>query len=210
MLLLFALVWRRISSRLARWSVAVALPVAALALMAWIGAGAIQHQLGTLQKPEGETSFRFRSLIWETVLEKFSNFAWFGSGLGTFEDSFAPYTPAGNSKRWDRAHNDYLQLLWETGVVGMLIFLYGAVVFVRRYWWPAILSRARPLDLFRVGAAMSLTSIALHSLVDFNLQIGANGFLCALLTGLLVAMDRSARGQGVNRPVLVDGREPSD
>jgi hypothetical protein len=34
-------------------------------------------------------------------------------------------------------------------------------------------------------------SIALHSGVDFCLQIGANAFLCALLGGLIVALHRT-------------------
>jgi len=206
-LFLFALVWRRISSRLARWLVALTLPIAALALIAWIGSGAIRQQIGTFQKMESETSFRLRSLIWQTVLRELPQYAWVGSGLGTFEDSFAPFTPPGSSKRWDKAHNDYLQLLWETGIIGCALVLFGVLVFVRRYWWPAIQGRAHPLGIFRVAAAVSLASIALHSLVDFNLQIGANAFLCVLLAGLLVAMQHVEQEQSAKRPVLVHLRE---
>jgi O-antigen ligase len=113
-----------------------------------------------------------------------------GSGLGTFEDSFAPLTPAGATARWDRAHNDYLQLLWETGIPGATLFVVGLWIFIRKFWWPALTGRERPVDFFRAGLAVSLLSIALHSGVDFCLQIGANAFLCALLAGLIVALHR--------------------
>jgi hypothetical protein len=46
-------------------------------------------------------------------------------------------------------------------------------------------------------------SIALHSVVDFNLQIGSNAFLCALLTGLLIALHRVVGEGAAERPVLV-------
>ena len=74
---------------------------------------------------------------------------------------------------------------------------------MRRYWWPAQRSRGHPLDLFRVTLAVSLLSIALHSLVDFNLQIGSNGFLCAVLAGALVALHHYVEVETARRPVLV-------
>src|SRR5258705_11793587 len=67
----------------------------------------------------------------------------------------------------------------ETGLAGGLLFLSGALLFGGRYWWPALRSFRQPLDFFRIGIAVGLMSIALHSLVDFCLQIVASGFLCS-------------------------------
>jgi len=182
------LLLRRVASRVLRWSIALVLLAVVVLLISWIGAEAVKKQMGTYGNLTGEASFRLRAIIWNRVVRELPNYLWVGSGLGTFEDSFAPHTPAGPANRWDRAHNDYLQLLWETGLAGGVLFLSGALIFGVRYWWPALRSFRQPLDLFRVGIAVSLMSIALHSLVDFCLQIGANGFLCALLAGLLVAL----------------------
>lgn len=196
---LLILLCRRIASRLVRVSIVVALPTVVIAMIALIGAEAVKKQLGTYANLSGESSFRLRVIIWERVIRELPAYAWVGSGLGTFEDSFAPVSPAGSQGRWDRTHNDYLQLLWETGIAGGLLFVLGSGNFIRRYWWPALLGRERPVDLFRVGMAVSLLSIALHSSVDFCLQIGANGFLCALLGGLIVALHRT-RDTGPGRP----------
>jgi len=208
-LILFALVWRRITSKVMVWSIALGLPALAVVLIAWVGADAVAHQLGTYRDIGNEASFQMRAQIWRSLIRHQSEFLWVGSGLGTFEESFASFTPPGAGKRWDRAHNDYLQLLWETGTAGLLMFFAGAVIFVVRYWWPALRSRRRSLDLFRVGIAMALTSIAIHSAVDFSLQIGANGFLFALLAGVLVAVHRMAdvdRPERVIRGGLADDR----
>jgi O-antigen ligase len=189
---LMALLCRRAASKALRWSMALALPLVVVSLISFIGAEAVKKQLGTYGNLSGEASFQLRAIIWQRVVRELPAYVWLGSGLGTFEDSFAPLTPAGSAKRWDRTHNDYLQLLWETGAVGGLLFLMGVAVFVKRFWWPALRDFRHPIDVFRVGIAVGLMSIALHSTVDFCLQIGANGFLCALLAGLLVALQVSS------------------
>ena len=200
-------VWRRMGSRVMKWSVALILPLAALGLLAWIGSATVTQQMSTFRKLESESTFRLRSMIWQTVLREWPAYAWVGSGLGTFEVSFAPFTPPGTEKRWDKAHNDYLQLFWETGIIGSALFLVGFGIFVRRTWWPALRSRDHPLDLLRVGMAASILSIALHSVVDFNLQIGANAFLSVFLSGMMVALHRIVREGSGGRPVLVGSGE---
>jgi len=189
---LFILVSRRVTSRLLAWSVAAVLIVVALGFIAWIGADVVSNQIGSYRTIENEASFRFRAVVWKAMAENIAPLLKTGSGLGTFEESFAPFTPPGSARRWDKAHNDYLQLLWETGVVGFLLFAAAAFVFIRRFWWPALRAREGPLSLFRVGLAISVFTIALHSIVDFNLQIGANGFLFALVSGVLVGLHRAA------------------
>lgn len=189
-LVLFMLVARRLESRLLVWSTAAVLVLVVLGFIGWIGADVVSRQVGTYGSLGNEASFQSRLEVWKTMLHHLRSYLWVGSGFGTFEDSFAPLTPPGSTRRWDRAHNDYLQLLWETGLVGIAIFLAGAWSYCRRYWWPAIRARGDGDSLARVGLAVAVMAIALHSIVDFNLQIGANGFLFALLTGLTVGLHR--------------------
>jgi O-antigen ligase len=195
-LVLFILASRRLGSRVLTWIVAGVLVTVSVAFIAWIGADVVSEQMGTYRTIENEASFRYRTVVWQAMVENIRPFLATGSGLGTFEDSFAPFTPSGSGRRWDRAHNDYLQLLWETGLPGVLIFLLAAGVFVRRYWWPSLRTHESSQSLFRLGVAVSLLTIALHSIVDFNLQIGANGFLFAVLAGVLAGMHGTTRERG--------------
>ncbi len=82
------------------------------------------------------------------------------------------------------AHNTPLQLLSESGfVVGGLVLL-GSIVFVLRAAW-----RRRSKILFR-GAAAGLIAVALHNLIDFNLDIPGVGLVAAWSAGLLCASKR--------------------
>jgi len=189
-LVLFLLVRRRIPSRFLVWTSAIVLPALTLLFTLWVGADLLKHHGTAMQAVEQEASLHSRWLVWEAAARRLPLAGWTGFGIGTFEDSFARYVPLGGASRWDRAHNDYLQLAWETGLVGALLIVWGALVYARRYLWPALRARAHPLDLFRLGLAVAVLSLAFHSIVDFNLQIGSNGFLFALLAGLLVATAR--------------------
>jgi O-antigen ligase len=187
--ILFAVLWRRIRPRALAWSVAAALPILAALLAAWIGTDVLR--VGDAGRSvEREASFHSRWVIWKEVARRLPEAGAAGFGLGTFEESFAPYTPRGTAQRWDRAHNDYLQIAWETGGLGVLLILWGGLLFGWAYVAPALRGAGHPLDLFRVAVAVSLASLLLHSIVDFNLQIGSNAFLFALLAGLLVALHR--------------------
>jgi len=199
---LLIMLCRRIASRLVRTLIVVTLPIVVIAIIALIGAEAVKKQLGTYASMSSESSFQVRAILWGRLARELPAYAWVGSGLGTFEDSFAPLTPAGTVGRWDRAHNDYLQLLWEAGIAGGILFALGAWTFARRFWYPALVARDGSIDLFRVGMAVSLLSIALHSIVDFCLQLGANAFLCALLAGLIVALHRGSDPSPVGQPAV--------
>src|SRR3989338_1322702 len=56
----------------------------------------------------------------------------FGAGLGTFRYIFPMYRP-NVSIFIPYAHNDYLDLLVETGLVGLLVFASGMCIFFKRY-----------------------------------------------------------------------------
>ena len=190
---LFWILWRGRRSRRVLWTVGLCLPLVVIGMIAWIGGDAVRDRMSDLGEIKTEASFRSRVIIWKAVVRHVPEFLWAGAGLGAFEDSFAAYTPKGSSSRWDKAHNDYLQTLWESGICGSALLLISIGMFVANFWWKALRTRDAPLDPLRAAIAVSILSIALHSCVDFNLQIGSNGFLVALLAGLLVSLSPRSR-----------------
>jgi O-antigen ligase len=104
-----------------------------------------------------------------------------GSGVGTWYTAFPRYRGEDIPYFYDHAHNDYLQLGSDFGVVGIaalaLSVLYALVA--------AMKSMALRHDQLALGvafaSAMGITCLLLHSAVDFNLQIPANALLLVVL-----------------------------
>jgi O-antigen ligase/tetratricopeptide (TPR) repeat protein len=143
-----------------------------------------------------------------------------GSGLGSWLHAFRPYqAPPVEGGIWDHAHNDYLELTAETGLVGVAIvlaflFAVGRTVRDERRARHAAAAAAsgtrrerghRPPPGFEVaewraalrdrgqlrwGIAGGIAAIMVHSLVDFGLRLPANFLLLMLLGGLLVTAGR--------------------
>ena len=90
------------------------------------------------------------------------------------------------------AHNDYLQMVAEIGFVGFAILLVLGVVVVGK----ALAASSQPVGAeeryLGIACVGSLTAIALHSFVDFNLYIPANALLFVWIAGTTEALGFAA------------------
>jgi O-antigen ligase len=114
-----------------------------------------------------------------------------GIGLRNFENVFPIYNQRLiTDKTVTYAHNDYLQLLIETGWPGFLALAGAFWVYLAKS-----VSRVRKIDVtddpFRYflacGALSGLVSVAFHGFFDFNLQIPANCVHFVVLLAILHA-----------------------
>ncbi|MFZ0613545.1 MAG: O-antigen ligase family protein [Desulfobacterales bacterium] len=133
---------------------------------------------------------RSRIDIWRDGLSIFKDHP-MGIGLHNFETVFQVYNHAFVSdKTVVYAHNDYLQLLIETGWIGFVILVGGLVYFVGKNYQliRQLEANADPKRFFlAVGAFSGIVSLAFHSFFDFNLQIPANAVYFVTLMALLSA-----------------------
>jgi O-antigen ligase len=131
--------------------------------------------------------------VYGTTLKAVADHAWLGSGYGTFQDVFPLYRAEAGSHAltWDKAHNDYLELLLGLGVPAaalLLVALAAAAYSALR----GALRRRRHAAFPAIAAAASLL-VGLHALVDFSMQIQAITLSHALLLGVGLAQ---AQGSG--------------
>ena len=114
----------------------------------------------------------------------FEDYPLFCTGGGTFYTSFTRYRGHDIPDYYDHVHNDYVQYLTETGLIGASLL--GLLVVAS--FACAILAQARRRDPLARGVAFSVVmgviAIGIHSTVDFNLQIPANAFLFMILLAL--------------------------
>ena len=135
-----------------------------------------------------EPSLASRVVAWKGVATMIASNPLSGTGLGTFDLAYPVFKTYGSTGNWRQAHNDYLQALAESGLVGFALFLAGAVFLSRRFLLPVLLSPWRRQEPVALAAGLGLVTLLFHSLVDFNLQIPSNGLLFVLLGGLLVRL----------------------
>lgn len=120
-----------------------------------------------------------------------------GVGAGSFYTEFPRFKSADKEGYWDHAHNDYVQIAAETGLVGFGL-LAGLVLLA--IWRIARLWRLHESRLNRgmaFGAAMAVCAFLVHSWVDFNLQIPANALYFSVILALVWAL--VPREAGKNR-----------
>src|ERR1700729_3101095 len=192
---------KRRSPRIALGLTAVCVLI--LALLIFLGKGQVLGRLGDL-------SPGIRLNITKDSLRMFSQRPIWGWGLGTFPTVYPSFRSFYTNLFVNEAHNDYAQLLVETGLLGFALMLWFVISFLRqgmptsRRWefkWDGAVSLA---------ALLGCTGILFHSFVDFNLQIPANAAMFYMLCGLAASgpsaeLSKSARS-GASRNEGIGGR----
>src|SRR5271157_2764503 len=128
-----------------------------------------------------------RLLVWSASLTAFRGFPVFGTGLGTFQHIFPMYKPDGIAMFYQHAHNDYIEILVELGIIGALLTLVFLGFVGKHVLSVAWTRRDRYL---KAAFVASLASMGVFSLFDFNLHIPSNAILLSFVLGLAVAMSR--------------------
>lgn len=125
-----------------------------------------------------------RFLRWPATLSMVKDFSMFGVGFGTYRYSYFLYDKDEGGNWSTHAHNDYLEIAAEGGIIGSIIFLLliGMVIYsIMRMWW----ARGHPeIKILGIGIITSLSAAVFHSFFDFSLRIPANMFVFVLVLAL--------------------------
>jgi O-antigen ligase len=132
------------------------------------------------------------------------DYAIFGSGPGSFYVAFPRYRQAKVAGYFDHAHNDYAQFAAESGIPGLLLM----GLFVAMALGAALMAQWKRRDPLMRGISfacvMGVTSILIHSWVDFNLQIPANATLFMVLLALgWISLYHDRRTRDDNEPATI-------
>jgi O-antigen ligase len=160
------------TSRHRRLAAAAVVLLVALIAVPWMGLSAIVS--GFVSRGiEGS-----RIDMWRDMVPMFPSFPLLGSGFNAFGTAYAPFQTIWRSDFIGQAHDDYLQVLLDTGLVGAGLFAYVLFRIFQAAW------RAAGRAAFGIGLMGALTALAVHALVDFNWQIPANAATYVALAAL--------------------------
>lgn len=129
--------------------------------------------------------------IWRATWRMFEENPFAGAGFGAYSAAVARYHEASGELKPQQAHNDYLEILASGGVIGAALAAWFVVVLIRRTRRVFLRSSRDP---FRravcLGAATGMFGVAVHSIVDFGLQITSIAlFFVALVAAATVDGD---------------------
>jgi O-antigen ligase len=124
-----------------------------------------------------------RTHFWAVTLDIIKQNPLVGAGLGAYGVIYTKYDTRNGLFRLEQAHNDYLQVLSDGGIVLAVL----AFAFVAMLCWKA-LSRAGSRDDFRRGVALASLSgcfaVLVHSFFDFTLHTTSNALLFLVLAAM--------------------------
>ncbi len=151
-------------------------------LVAWLGVGRALDRFAKFQSLE--VSEERRLVMIKDTWRIFLDHPLVGTGLGTLVSVYPRYESFYDGKVVDHAHNDYVETLAETGIVGGLCCL-AFIVLLFRSALVNLRASYDSLDLaIHLGASVACVGLLAHGLADFNLHIPSNALLFFLLAAL--------------------------
>jgi hypothetical protein len=170
-------------------AVGIALIAVLVAAFAWSGVDSI---LGRFHQADWG-GLNHRRGAWTDALRVAGMFPVAGIGMNTYDTAMLLFQEYDTVQHYSAAHNDYLQVAAEGG---MLVSLPVAVTLLTFVWTAARRLRqdvGQASYWIRAGAVAGLIAMACQETVEFSLQMPGNAAMCAVLVG--IAVHCSAPGQ---------------
>lgn len=130
-----------------------------------------------------------RAHFWSVTLDIIKAHPYVGTGLGAFGVVYTRYDTRNGLFRLEQAHNDYLQVLSDGGIIGGILGLSFIVLL-----FYLALKRAKSKDDFRRSIALAGLSgcfaVLIHSFFDFTLHTTSNALLFLIMAALATVNGR--------------------
>jgi O-antigen ligase len=144
------------------------------------GESVLNRLVGTVSAQDPTTG---RAHFWGVTLQIIRHHPIIGTGLGSFAVAYTRYDTRNGMLRLEQAHNDYLQLLSDAGLIGALLGIFFVVTLFRKGFM-----RRETEDLYRrgvaTGALAGCFAVLVHSFFDFTLHTTSNALLFLMLAAL--------------------------
>jgi O-antigen ligase len=184
LVLLAALVWIY-GRRSQRWMlVGVAAVIAMLA--AWLGVG--QSFARFVGATGSEVSLEQRFSMSRDTWHIFLAHPFAGTGMGTLEIVYPRYQTHYLGLIVNHAHDDYVELLSDGGLLAGALGFAFLLIFYRRGVRNLRRARAPVTRALYAGGLVACSGLLLHEFVDFNLQIPSNAFIFLTITVLVTSL----------------------
>lgn len=149
-----------------------------------------------------------RLLIWQDCAPIIRDFLFTGSGFETFINVFPSYSTIPSHLLFDHAHNDYLELITDGGLIGFGLVAWFVLAVLKNGFKMLGRRRDNYSILLLIAGITAIISLLFHSLTDFNMHNGANGLYFFFICGILVSAGNT-RLHYRTRPTLLNTASPN-
>lgn len=181
-------------SMLKRVGAVVTIGVLILMGVFWIGIDPVIDRIAQGQmtpEAQAESFFNNRGWIWRDAWAMFRAHPLTGVGLGAFEAAFSIYSQSDGSLTVSAAHNDYLQILAESGVIGGALAIWFIVAVFQSLRW-GLRSRNSQVQALALGGGAGIVGMLVHSFFDFNLQLPSHALLFLTIVAVIARLKNEA------------------
>ncbi len=165
----------------------VALCIALIVWLVWLRPPGLVERLARLLNPIADAGATGRVAIVKDSLRMLRERPILGWGLGTFPVVYPSFRSFYTNLWMNEAHNDFVQTLVETGIVGFTF----AVAFLTLLCREGVRNLKNWRSDTRAGLALAAflgcIGLTVHGFVDFNLQIPANASFFFALSALVTS-----------------------
>lgn len=157
-------------------------------LFVCFGLDTVFHRLATLR--DFSESYVDRWQILRDAWNGSRHFRLFGAGLGSFQHVFPMFDHSSEPTFAAHADNDYMQLVFETGIIGGFIVL-AFLALICWHYLRCLRSNSRQVKCIALGCGFGLTCIVVQAWSDFGQHLMPNAIVSSILCGVLVGISSS-------------------
>ena len=124
----------------------------------------------------------------KAAIEIFEDFPVFGAGVGMYEEIVSIYEPDLN---FNNLHTDntFTEILAEMGLIGLTVFIWMLVVFIKNALAIVKLNNDTDFDILRIGLSAAMISALIVAFATNSVMVGfQNAVIFWLLFGLASGM----------------------
>lgn len=174
--------------------------IVALGTVLFLGGGdSLMRGIGFAQTSDDISSGRLH--FWSVAWQIFTANPIIGAGLDAFGVAYTRFDTEGGLYRVEQAHNEYLQMLADGGIIAFGLMIAFIVLVVRKGIRRIRTERNSFIRTTTIGCLAGCVGIFVHSLFDFPLRTAGNAYCFLLVVAIMLAPVTSSMFE-------TSGREP--
>jgi O-antigen ligase/tetratricopeptide (TPR) repeat protein len=184
-----------------RGIIIIAISILVVLSVGWFGWDPIFERFEKIRTHQGDIAEQ-RLAYWKDSWNSIKEFPVFGTGFGSYQYIYPRYRTISGDAVLDHAHNDYIELLSNGGFIFLILGVWFLFEVIFRSYSTFLKRHEMYSRYIFIAGITGIIAILLHSITDFNLQIGANGLYFSFLLGLTVSAANTRLREGLNDTYL--------